>query len=129
GNKVPVYRKYSLGGVGSLRGYNYYGVSVVDPKTLDILGGTKKGTASIDLQFPLPYMEQAGFRGAFFIDAGTVWDAPSVVFNKGTIRGSYGFGIEWSSPVGPITLTWATAINAQPRDDVRRFEFALGRGF
>ncbi|MDQ6980805.1 MAG: BamA/TamA family outer membrane protein, partial [Ghiorsea sp.] len=95
----------------------------------DILGGTKKATASIDLQFPLPYMEQAGFRGAFFVDAGTVWGTSDVTFDKGAIRGSYGFGIEWASPVGPIALTWATAINAQPLDDVRRFEFALGRGF
>ncbi|MDQ7059103.1 MAG: outer membrane protein assembly factor BamA [Ghiorsea sp.] len=129
GEEVPIYRRYSLGGVGSMRGYNYYGISVVDPQTLDILGGTKKATASIDLQFPLPYMEQAGFRGAFFVDAGTVWGTSDVTFDKGAIRGSYGFGIEWASPVGPIALTWATAINAQPLDDVRRFEFALGRGF
>ncbi len=129
GEDVPVYRRYSLGGVGSMRGYNYYGISVIDPQTLDILGGTKKATASIDLQFPLPYMEQAGFRGAFFVDAGTVWGTSDVAFDKGAIRGSYGFGIEWSSPVGPITLTWATAVNAQPLDDTRRFEFALGRGF
>jgi len=129
GEEVPIYRRYSLGGVGSMRGYNYFGISVVDPLTLDILGGTKKATASIDLQFPLPYMEQAGFRGAFFVDAGTVWGTSDVTFDRGAIRGSYGFGIEWASPVGPIALTWATAINAQPLDDVRRFEFALGRGF
>ena len=129
GKDVPIYRRYSLGGVGSMRGYNYFGISIVDPVSRDILGGTEKATASIDLQFPLPYMEQAGFRGAFFVDAGTVWGASGVSFDAKSIRGSYGFGIEWISPVGPITLTWANTINAQQYDDTRRFEFGLGRSF
>ncbi len=131
-NDAPVFRKYSLGGVGSLRGYDIFGVSLVDPASLDILGGEYKATASLDLIFPLPYMEAAGFKGAFFIDGGTVWGNSGLVseaLDANKIRGSYGFGIEWTSPIGPITMTWARAANEQANDKTRTFEFALGRGF
>ncbi|MDX8383656.1 MAG: outer membrane protein assembly factor BamA, partial [Ghiorsea sp.] len=128
----PLYRRYSLGGVGSLRGYNNFGVSVRDPKTDEILGGQNKTTASLDILFPLPYMATAGFRGAFFIDAGTVWGSSGSVvetLSLSKLRGSYGFGIEWTSPIGPVTLTWATAVNTQASDQTNGFEFGIGRGF
>jgi outer membrane protein insertion porin family len=132
GLDVPIYRRYSLGGVASLRGYDIFGVSLVDPSTLDVLGGQYKTTSSIDLLFPLPFMESAGFRGTFFVDAGTVWGDSGVVsepFNLSNIRASYGFGIEWASPVGPITLTWGYPLNAKALDKERSFEFGLGQGF
>jgi len=132
GVEVPVYRRYSLGGVGSLRGYDSFGVSLIDVPTGDVLGGEYKASASIDLIFPLPYMRQAGFRGTFFVDAGTVWGTSGTVtepFNLSTVRASYGFGIEWASPVGPLTLTWGYPVNQQPNDKLRSFEFSLGRGF
>ena len=132
GLNPPVYRRYSLGGAGSLRGYEYYGVSLVDPVTLDVQGGEYKATASIDFIFPLPYMEQAGFRGAFFMDTGTVWgksEAVTEAFDATKLRASYGFAIEWASPVGPISMNWANNFNAQTYDRTQSFEFALGRGF
>jgi outer membrane protein insertion porin family len=130
GLEAPLYRRYSLGGSGSLRGYDNFGVSLVDGD--DILGGDYKTTASVDLIFPLPYMEKAGFRGAFFLDGGTVWGSYGSVsepFDLAAVRGAYGFAIEWASPIGPLTMTWAKSINTQASDKDRTFEFALGRGF
>jgi len=132
GVEPPVYRRYSLGGTGSLRGYDYYGVSLVDPATLDVQGGEHKVTGSVDIIFPLPYMDKAGFRGAFFMDTGTVWGKSESVtesFDATKLRVSYGFAIEWASPVGPISMNWANQFNAQVNDQTQSFEFALGRGF
>jgi len=129
---TPVYRRYSLGGVGSVRGYDSFGISIVDPTTLDILGGEHKLIGSLDMIFPLPYMGSTGFRGTFFFDSGTVWGNTGVVdekFNTSTIRSSYGFGIEWASPIGPVAFTWASPINRQSYDKVRKFEFSLGQSF
>ncbi|MDQ6984516.1 MAG: BamA/TamA family outer membrane protein, partial [Ghiorsea sp.] len=128
----PIYRRYSLGGVGSIRGYDSFGISLIDPTTLDVLGGEYKATTSLDLIFPLPYMAAAGFRGTFFVDAGTVWGNSGLVtesFDAAKIRASYGLGIEWASPVGPLTMAWGFPINRQTHDNVRKFEFSLGRGF
>ena len=128
----PIYRRYSIGGVGSVRGYDSFGISLVDPVTLDILGGEFKTNASIDLIFPLPYLASAGFRGTFFVDAGSVWGTTGTVseaFDLGRVRASYGLGIEWASPVGPLTMAWGLPINRQTNDKVRKFEFRLGQGF
>ncbi len=128
----PIYRRYSMGGVGSVRGYDSFGISLVDPVSLDILGGEFKSNASLDLIFPLPYMAKAGFRGSFFIDAGTVWGTTGTVseaFDTSKVRSSYGFGIEWASPVGPLTMVWGFPMNRQINDKVRKFEFRLGQGF
>lgn len=128
----PIYRRYSMGGVGSVRGFDSFGISLVDPVTLDILGGEFKANASLDLIFPLPYMAKAGFRGTFFVDAGTVWGTTGTVseaFDTNKLRSSYGLGIEWASPVGPLTMAWGFPMNRQINDKVRKFEFRLGQGF
>ncbi|MDQ6990034.1 MAG: outer membrane protein assembly factor BamA [Mariprofundaceae bacterium] len=132
GVDAPVFRRYSLGGAGSLRGYSTFGVSLRDPNTQEILGGEHRVTTSLEVLFPLPYMGTAGFRGAFFVDTGTVWGESgqvNEVFDAAKIRASYGFGIEWISPIGPIAMVWATAVNAQEGDQINSFEFALGQGF
>ncbi|MDT8375822.1 MAG: outer membrane protein assembly factor BamA [Mariprofundaceae bacterium] len=139
-SEIPIYRRYSLGGIGSLRGFDSYGVSIRDPATGDILGGDKKIQASLDLFFPMPYMETAGFRGVIFLDAGSTWGSVSTSvgalslnvseqFSTSTIRASTGLGVEWMSPVGPLSLVWGIPINKVAGDITRSFEFGLGVGF
>jgi len=134
GKAVPIYRRYSLGGVGSLRGFDYYGVSLRDPLTGDPVGGDKQLTGSIDLFFPMPYMQTSGIRGVLFMDAGSVWGKEitsnvSAKFNRTSIRASAGVGIEWISPVGPLTLSWSKVIKSHKVDLLRSFEFGLGTSF
>lgn len=134
GQEIPIFRRYSMGGVGSLRGYDHYGVSLRDPVTGDAVGGDKELKASLNLFFPLPYMETTGFRGVLFFDAGTVWGNVSAFnineqFSASKIRTSAGFGIEWMSPVGPLSLAWGYPINKVAGDVERTFEFALGVSF
>lgn len=135
GINVPIYRRYSLGGIGSVRGFDFYGISLRDPKTGDPVGGDKQATGALNFYFPFPYVHTSGFRGVLFMDMGTVWGNESLTqasakFSTSTIRVSSGFGIEWLSPVGPVTLSWAKPVRKQqPGDVLRGFEFGLGRGF
>lgn len=140
GKSLPIYRRYSLGGVGSLRGFDSLGVSMRDPATGEVIGGDKQVNASLNLFFPLPYMETEGFRGVLFVDAGTIWgDVNTTVgaqtftlnekFSTSRIRSSYGIGLEWLSPVGPISLAWGFPIHKVQGDLTRNFEFAVGASF
>ncbi|HXH72212.1 MAG TPA: outer membrane protein assembly factor BamA [Mariprofundaceae bacterium] len=140
GYQVPLYRRFSLGGVGSVRGFDSYGISVRDPVTKEALGGDNMATARVNLFFPIPYMQTAGFRGVAFADAGTTWGNVSATvgattlnvtepFSFAKIRASLGFGIEWTSPVGPVALVWGFPVRSQPGDVKRQFEFALGGQF
>lgn len=134
GRDVPIYRRYSIGGIGSVRGFDAYGISLRDPATGEAIGGDKEMTGSLSFLFPLPFMETAGFRGAIFADAGIVWGQVKTLnisskFSGANIRSSVGLGIEWMSPVAPITLAWAFPINKVQGDLERNFEFGLGVSF
>lgn len=140
GQQLPIYRRYSMGGVGSLRGFDSLGVSMRDPATGEVVGGDKQVNASLNLFFPLPYMTTEGFRGVLFADAGTIWGNVNTTigaqtlnlnekFSTAKIRASYGIGVEWISPVGPISLAWGFPIHKVQGDLLRRFEFAMGASF
>ncbi len=128
GKDVPIYRRYSLGGVGSLRGFDYFGVTVRDAATNDVLGGNKEFTASLNLYFPMPYMQTKGFRGVLFTDAGNVADLSQRLSLSDT-RVSLGFGVEWLSPVGPVGLIWGFPLRKKAGDIAKSFEFSLGSVF
>ena len=141
GQALPIYRRYSMGGIGSVRGFDSFGISLRDPATNEAIGGDKQVNASLNLFFPLPYMQTEGFRGVIFADAGTVWGKVNTTvpgypplnlnepFSTSKIRSSYGFGIEWLSPVGPISLAWGFPINKVQGDLTKSFEFGMGASF
>jgi len=132
--EIPLYRRYSLGGIGSVRGFDSLGITMHDAATGDALGGDKRFFTSMNLFFPIPYMQTAGIRGVLFGDAGSVWGyTPGSIeptkLTIGRIRSSAGIGIEWLSPVGPIGLTYALPIHKLPDDRLRSFEFMMGGSF
>jgi outer membrane protein insertion porin family len=141
GNKqIPLWRRFSLGGVGSLRGFQYYGVTLRDPATNNVLGGDKMAVAALDLYFPIPYMQTRGFRGDLFYNAGLVWGSVHTAvgartlnvaepFSINRVRSAAGFELQWLSPVGPLALIWAFPIHSLPEDQKQSFQFALGTQF
>jgi len=140
GREVPLFRRYSLGGIGSLRGFDSFGVTLRDPLTGEIVGGDNQVTASVNLFFPLPYTQTSGIRGLVFADAGNIWGTASAQvggvlfsahepFTLSRVRYTAGFGIEWLSPIGPVGLSWAIPITSQPQDVQKSFEFAIGTTF
>ncbi|MDX8406323.1 MAG: outer membrane protein assembly factor BamA [Mariprofundus sp.] len=54
GQEVPLWRRFSLGGIGSLRGFDSSGVSLRDTVTGEAIGGDSQFRAGVNLFFPLP---------------------------------------------------------------------------
>jgi len=139
GKDVPLWRRFSLGGIGSLRGFDSSGVSLRDTATAEAIGGDSQFRAGVNLFFPMPYIRTSGFRGLAFVDAGTVWGAlptKSTVltvnaepFSFTRMRYAAGLGIEWLSPIGPVGFAWSYPLRKMQGDVVRNFEFALGAQF
>ncbi|HCS12397.1 MAG: outer membrane protein assembly factor BamA [Zetaproteobacteria bacterium CG06_land_8_20_14_3_00_59_53] len=125
---VPINRRLSLGGIGTVRGFDSSGITIRDPLTNDILGGNKSASASLNLFFPLPYIRTSGFRGVAFFDAGDVADFNQML-SFGRTRLTTGFGMEWLSPIGPLGLSWGIVLRDRQGDVRRNFEFALGQTF
>ena len=62
-----------------------------------------------------------------FNDYGIVWGNKTTPTNsEESIRSSYGFGIKFYSPVGPVGFSWAFPIQSESYDIERMFLFTVG---
>lgn len=119
---APFFERFYAGGIGSVRGFRFRGISPRSGIDDDAIGGDFMVTGSAELSFPL-----AGdtLRGVLFADAGTVNRDVSL----GTIRTSVGFGFRLTLPFFgqvPIALDFGFPITKDDKDETRLFSFSLG---
>ncbi|NPA11843.1 MAG: outer membrane protein assembly factor BamA [Epsilonproteobacteria bacterium] len=118
---LPINEKFYLGGAKTVRGFNWYSISPVDDEDNKI-GGKYEFITGPEISTPLSTKSRLWLTG--FIDYGAVGE------NKLNItRSSYGFELDWISPMGPISFIWAWPIHKEDGDDLQRFEFSLGASF
>lgn len=122
----PIFKNFYAGGLGSVRGFDGNSLGPRDIAN-NPLGGTQKLVGSIEMLAPLPGADRT-LRALSFIDAGQVW-APKQDVNLGDVRASFGIGIAWISPVGPLKLSYAFPLRHKPEDRLQRFQFQIGTGF
>ncbi|MBN1808718.1 MAG: outer membrane protein assembly factor BamA [Planctomycetes bacterium] len=126
--EVPVYERYTAGGIFTVRGYDYrsLGPRYPDDPSGDIVGGNFRFIGNVEFLFPLV---PEHWIGVLFFDAGNVW-ADYEDFDPDDIRTSIGFGFR-IEPLGllPITLFWSRTLNDQPGDETEVFSFSLGTWF
>ncbi|MDM5262988.1 outer membrane protein assembly factor BamA [Sulfurovum sp. XTW-4] len=120
---LPIAEKLFLGGIGSVRGYNPYSLSPLDPTTYTRTGGKHRASASVEASIPLS--EAAKMRLAFFYDYGMIGEDS---FNEIT-RSSTGVVVEWQSGFGPINLVFSYPIDEEVDDRTQAFEFSMGTKF
>lgn len=122
-NKVPVWERYFLGGIDSLRGFQFGQVGPVDPATGVVTGGFKFAVANFELLFPI--MEKLGVRGVVFFDVG---DAP-VEGLLSDLRTDFGGGIRWNSPFGPLRIEIGYNPDRRAGEDSYQWQFSAGAFF
>lgn len=121
---APFFERFYLGGIGSVRGFKYRGISPRSGIDEDPIGGDFMAAGSVEVNFPL-----AGdmLRGVAFFDAGTV----NRELEFGTIRTSVGFGFRLTLPFFgqvPIALDFGFPITKDDQDETRFFGFSLSTG-
>ena len=124
--KLPVYQKFQIGGINSVRGFDYADISPVDPETGDKIGGEKMMYYNVEYRFPL--VKEQGVIGVVFFDAGNVFTKDENYTFTG-IRTSAGGGIRWYSPMGPIRLEYGKNLDPQEDEPSGRWEFTIGGAF
>jgi outer membrane protein insertion porin family len=108
-------------------------------KDFDSFGGNILAAATLELIFPVPFLEdQSRIRSAFFIDGGNVFSDNCTVrqsqlgsctdFDLGEIRYAVGLGVTYLSPFGPLTFYIAKPFG-KDGDDTKSFDFTVGQGF
>ncbi|MGZ3476073.1 MAG: BamA/TamA family outer membrane protein, partial [Polyangiales bacterium] len=153
---VPIFARFFLGGIFDVRGYRLRSIGPrlplngnLDPNTPLIanganIGGNMQLYTNLELEFPI--LDKVGIRGVFFFDAGNAFNTENLYCNaaRGSpldtvvdpcnsnvlkLRTSYGAGIRWFSPLGPLRFEWGFPISPLPYEESSVFEFTIGNFF
>jgi len=133
---VPFYERYYLGGLYTLRGYEYRGVGPREPtqdgNNYEPVGGKTYWFGSAE--YSIPIIER--LRLAVFYDIGMVYpDAFSFSpdpsrgagFNTGLYNDNWGIGVRINLPIGPLRLDYAIPITDNEfNEGSGRFQFGVG---
>jgi outer membrane protein insertion porin family len=124
---------------GILRGFEPGGIGPRDTSvtgTSDALGGNLYFAARLDAEFPLGLPEEYGISGAMFYDMGSLWNLNDVDTTGVTVKGAgnslrhvIGFGLLWSTPVGPLRFNFTDAFRKETWDREQKFDFTLSTSF
>ena len=121
---LPFSQKFVTGGPKSVRGFEVNTLAPRDERD-EPFGGNLKLGYSLELNFPIPFIDEANLRGAVFLDSGYVFeDAEDFDFEE--MRGSFGIGLSWLSPLGGVSMSLSTQINDHETDKTESFQFNLG---
>jgi outer membrane protein insertion porin family len=125
--EVPFFERYYLGGVNSLRGFEYRYVSPRQPGYNEPVGGDTYWFASVEYSLPLFEQERGvGLRLAFFYDIGSVGSDP-YDFNVSEFSDNWGIGLRLNLPIGPLRLDYGIPIHHDEYNSGSgQFQFSVG---
>ena len=117
--------------MGSIRGFEQGSLTTARQRALGLTatGGTKKVNLNAEVLSPLPGGgSDKTLRVYAFFDAGGIYGAEETI-QLGDLRSSYGVGISWISPVGPLRLAFARPIKQLENDRIQTLQFQIGTSF
>jgi outer membrane protein insertion porin family len=125
---LPIYEKYTAGGVRSVRGYEFNSLGPRDSEG-DAEGGNLQVITSAEILFPIEALASADtLRLGLYFDAGNVFERPED-YETSELRQAVGISAKWFSVIGPLEFSYAFPLNDESADDVQPFQFALGAAF
>jgi outer membrane protein insertion porin family len=141
GKDIPQQDKFYVGGINTVRGYSSRTISPTAPLvylggtttgSIDYLGGNKEGVFNLEVTFPI--LKEAGLKGVVFSDAGYAWGKARDGYDQpffSRFQTSYGAGVRWNSPMGPLRLEYGIPLNPRTGIDNSsgRLEFSMGSFF
>ena len=96
----------------------------------DYIGGNYVSSINATTTVPKILENVQSVDIVMFADAANIWgvDYDSSLENSG-IRSSVGIGLDWLTPVGPLTFSFAQPITKEPTDIEETFRFNIGTSF
>jgi outer membrane protein insertion porin family len=140
GKKLPIYEKFFVGGIQTVRGFEYGRAGPIDER--DEPSGAKKMVA-FNVEWIFPLAREIGLRGALFFDVGKGFDKlrdeSHMVVDLDThriltrpgkglfpLKFGAGPGIRWFSPFGPIHIDIGFNLSPQKGEKRNVIEFTAG---
>lgn len=154
---VPIYERFFLGGINSIRGYRLFTLgpriqiqNALEPdsfiRTFSV-GANWQVFMNSEVEFMI--LPAVNIKGVIFFDAGNGYNLedkycssqsananlpeafnPCVKYpTLQNLRYSVGFGFRWFSPIGPLRFEWGIPLNKAPDEESMVFEFTIGNFF
>ncbi len=104
----------------------------VGPKDgADFIGGNYAASMNISSTLPQVLPNSQNVDVLMFMDVANVWgvDYDSSLDDTNKIRSSLGLGIDWFTPIGPLSISLAHPISKVDTDKTETFKFNLGTTF
>ena len=113
----------------TLRGFERGKIGPKDGK--DFIGGNYATAFNISSTLPQILQDSQNIDFLMFFDAANVWgvDYDSSINDNSKVRSSLGLGIDWLTPIGPMSFTFAQPISKADTDITESFRFNLGTTF
>lgn len=113
-SELPVSVRYFAGGDQSIRGYDFRTLGPVNNNG-EVTGGKHLITGSMEYDFPF---KNNNWRAALFYDGGNAFSSDTLDW-----KDSVGVGVRWLSPIGPIRIDLAHALEG---DNNFRLHITMG---
>lgn len=121
-SSAPIFERYYLGGFGSVRGFQFRGISPRSGPDNDPIGGTFFMTTSAELSYPI-YTDM--LRGVLFVDGGT----NELQAGLDNYRLAVGFGFRVVFPFAqqaPLAIDFGFPIVKNDQDETQLISFSFG---
>jgi outer membrane protein insertion porin family len=123
GDELPEYERFILGGLNSIRGFKSGQIGPTDSLG-NIIGGKTMAIMNIEVTFPLGPVP--GLYGVIFHDEGNGYENR---IDLTDLKKSYGAGLRWVTPMGPLRIEYAKVINPTSNESPSRWDFTVGAFF
>ena len=124
--EVPIHERFYLGGGTTVRGYPQDSIGPPGDEATSSKIPTG-GTSMVQLNAEVRFGSAEGFGVVLFSDAGNVWVNERILFNG--LRSSYGAGIRYHTPVGPLRIDYGQKIHRLSGETPGELHFNIGHAF
>ena len=126
---VPIFDRYYLGGIDTIRGFSYTDISPRDKWSREHIGGDRIGI--VNAEYVWMFQKDLGLAIVPFIDGGFNIDSKRMTVNSDTWVWSTGLEMRWRSPMGDLRVAygWPLTQNYDGKWKQGRFEFTMGSFF
>ncbi len=112
-----------------LRGFEKDKIGPLDGT--DYVGGNYVTSLNLSTNLPQVLSTMENFDFSYFIDIGNVWgvDYDGAADQSNYIRSSTGIGMDWLTPIGPLSFSLTQPLTKKSSDKTESFRFNLGTTF
>ncbi len=131
GEDVILAQRFNIGG-RSFRGFAKSGIGPRDRVTSDALGGNAYIVGKAEVRFPMGFPEEFGLMGRTYVQVGTlagIDDSDPNIVDEASIRAAAGFGVNWTSPFGPLQVNITYPFLKEDFDEDEVFQLEFGTRF